>query len=237
MLKVFVFLSCHTKQVKICSITKPDVLLNYSDIDSFITENTDSLRAYAKNWTNKKYWSFYQIDRNISKNIIFAQLNRVSEIEQLFENIEAGQKRSVKIDHYMTEPEYVNETIKIIQTCNFGAFEICKAYLNEKENIIQINIGFGTGFSGWGFNIYIKDRKFNSFPCYFDDIISSSEIEPLNFSMHQKLILNKENFVISDSIYGYIKFSSVYYNEYGYPSKHNVSGYFRTKIQTDRRNN
>ena len=71
-------------------------------------------------------------------------------------------------------------------------------------------------------------------PYSWDDLIGMDEKEPLNYPFWQKLIVDKRRYSVGDSIYGYVAFSSVFYDEYGMPSRHNVAGYFRAEIGTRR---
>ncbi len=204
-----------------------------SHVDTFFIENTDSLRSFAKKWSDNRFWDVFQIDTSLKHLPVFKKLDSVPEIQQMFEQLEEGQKRSVAMDHYETELGYVSDAASAYVTRNFSEVLVCHAYLNRDEDTLWLNIGFGTGFSGWGTTVYITKNVFKTMPYYFDDIVDMDEKEPLNFPFSQSLILNRRHYKMGDSIFGYVGFKSIYYNEYEIPSKHNVKGFFRTKVNKD----
>lgn len=70
--------------------------------------------------------------------------------------------------------------------------------------------------------------------CDYHDTTLFSEVENNKFDFEnpkQKLILNKSSYKPNDSIYGYVEFEKIEYNNFGNIIPHKGKGYFRGKIE------
>jgi len=106
----------------------------------------------------------------------------------------------------------------------------CRAQFN-KSNILIINIGISNGFSGWGFTISYRNKKFYTEPYSFTDMVIPDEVEPTYQIIFQKLTLDKANYKLGDSVYGRVEFKSIETDKENKKIEHFGIGNFRTKVK------
>lgn len=200
-------------------------------IDTLLYENIDSLKIFAKAENDKSFRGHFETDSLIKNDSVFQKLDSIVEIKMPHAKAEDNQKRSLELYHYSTTNNQIADQFHIQGlTKDIGKISIARAYLNRSGKLI-VKIGFTTGFEEEGFKLCLFQGKFYTIPYYSDDIISEEDKESLNYPFFQKLTLNKSTYMLGDSIYGRIAFRSIFYNKYQEASKHDVSGYFRAKIE------
>lgn len=211
--------------------TPPITTVNLkAGVDTACVEQPERIKKLAKPETDKKFWQQFEVDAAISKNSIFKSLDSLKDPWNIFDDTTKNNLRTISLHHYITSCEtYENQFFK--NTIEVGDISRCNAYIDKKGHKLLLRIGYSPGFSGWGFDINIDGDKFISIPYYFDDVIWGYETDAVNYPLTQKLILNRPSFSLNDSIYGHISFKSVFFNEYSFPSKHDVKGYFRAKVE------
>lgn len=204
---------------------KKSMLVFNEGVDTSCIENANNIRLFAKPESDIIFWQHFELNSTINKNNIFKKLDNFEDPHDRFDRQKSNRKRTANIHHYKTECDY----FKIVK--DLGNIAVCHAYLNGAGDSLQIIIGFNSGLGGQGFKIFVTRNKFLTMPWYSDDVVYPDEVDPLNYPAMQKLILNNSSFSLNDSVFGYVAFKSVFFDEYGHPSKHDVSGYFRAKIE------
>lgn len=171
---------------------------------------------------DKAQWDKAIIDSNISKEPVYLELDKKSEIFSVFEEQDSLMKRTSDVE-YLTE--------KKINPGEFNnpKYNNCRAYFFNSDTLF-IDIGIGNGFGGQGFLIKYSKNKFYSEPYFSTDVIIPGEPEPTYRIVYQKLFLDKSSYKISDSLYGKIDFKSIE-NLKGKTIEHFGKGYFRTKVR------
>ena len=108
----------------------------------------------------------------------------------------------------------------------------CRSWMHNDS--LWVHISNENGFAGHGLNIKINKGKFKCTPFYFTDVIVVEEKEPEIFIEKQNVILNKDNFTIGDSLYGYVYMRATVkgLEKKGLEKKY-AMGFFRTKIQSN----
>jgi hypothetical protein len=104
----------------------------------------------------------------------------------------------------------------------------CRAIFIHSDTL-SINIGISNGFSGWGFTIFYKDKKYYTEPYYFTDA-EIPGFESTYKIVYQKLALDKANYKVGDSLYGKIDFKSIETTKDKKRFEHFGKGYFRAKV-------
>lgn len=104
----------------------------------------------------------------------------------------------------------------------------CRAIFLHSDTL-SINIGISSGFAGWGFTIFYKDKKYYTEPYYFFDA-EIPGFEPTYKIVYQKLTLDKTNYKVGDSLYGKIDFKSIEITKDKKRFEHFGKGYFRAKV-------
>ncbi len=154
------------------------------------------------------------VNKKLKKNPAFSELEKEMELEMGIDREQPKSKRTARI-HYMNSEDFR-----------------CGSFI-DKENL-EISIYNNSGLDIGGFKIIINKWKYKIVPFSSSDIMPNTTPFKINIKK-QKLILNKKNFVIGDSIYGYIDFdiSELFENENSY-IQHIGKGYFRTKISKNK---
>ena len=165
---------------------------------------------------NPEHWDAITIDPNISQDSVYKRMDTEEEIFSAHETDTLRKKSS--------DVEYIDKYVpnKLPKNNN------CRAYFHKSDTLI-INIGIGTGFGGSGFIIKYKSSKFYTEPYYITDVIMEQEADPTYKLIYQKLILNKSDYKVGDSLFGNIDFKSIGPNFSGI--EHSGRGYFRAKIK------
>ena len=168
-------------------------------------------------------WDKASIDPNISKELIFKKLDKQKEIFSGLDNKDSLGKRTSDVSYFSGKKINLNDT-------KYSKFNNCRAYYFFNDTL-SINIGFSNGFTGRGFIIKYKNKKFYTEGYYSTDVIIEGEIEPTHKIVYQKLTLDKTNYKVGDSLFGKIEFKSIEKdNNNQETTEHFGKGYFRTKV-------
>ncbi|MFD2939874.1 hypothetical protein [Flavobacterium notoginsengisoli] len=185
------------------------------------------ISIYSCRKTSAQKWDQVIIDPKISQNKAYKELNKEQEIFSFFELLkkpDSTSKRSSGVSYYIRKK---NE-----QANNFPRNYNCRAYFfPPRADTLSINIGIGNGFGGNGFIINLKNNKFYTEAYYSTDVIIEGETKPTHKVIYQKLILDKANYRIGDSLFGYIDFKSIETDKDNNQTNHSGKGYFRTKVK------
>lgn len=154
------------------------------------------------------------VDKNLRKNPVFSQLEKEKEIEMGIDKEPPKSKRTTRIN-YMNSEEFR-----------------CGSFIDKED--LEISIYNNSGLDVGGFKIIINKGKYTIVPFSSSDIMPNTTPFKIDIKK-QKLILNKKNFAVGDSIYGYIDFNinELFKNENSY-LPHIGKGYFRTKISKNK---
>lgn len=108
-----------------------------------------------------------------------------------------------------------------------------KFELRSKASILNdtlfIYLGTSNGFSSEGFTILYQNNAFCIKESGETDIVIANAPKPKQKIIYQKLILDKENYVIGDSLYGFVDFR-IKKTFLKAKTEYVGKGYFRTKI-------
>jgi hypothetical protein len=170
-------------------------------------------------------WGEATIDPGISKEAIYSQLDKQTEIFSGLEEQDSSRKRTSDVAYfsgYFPTEKYLNDK-------ELAKFNNCRAYFRHSDTL-TIRIGIGTGFGGWGFSINYKDKKFQTEPFYSTDVVEAGQVEPTNKVAYQKLTLDKPSYKPGDSLYGRIEFKSIQTSKGNGTTEHSGAGSFRTKV-------
>lgn len=167
-----------------------------------------------------KFWSEVSIDPKISMDSVFKRMNTEKEI---FDMLERERSRVKSSD--------VAYLIGNDNADKFSMLNNCRTYF-YKSDTLKINIGIGDGFTANGFIIKYKSKKFFTEPYYSTDVIMEGESKPTYKLIYQKLTLDKSNYKVGDSLYGYIDFISIEEDGLFKKIKHSGKGYFRAKVRS-----
>lgn len=161
---------------------------------------------------DKKYYSKFQVDKKIKYSQEFKKMNRENELKMGIDKEMPKTKRSAKVIYD-------------------GMEELrCLAKINVK-NQIEISIYNNDGFGTMGFDILLNKNKFKIDPFLTNDIGGNHDYYDYDIKK-QILILNKKDFKVGDSIFGFIDFevNELYKNEESYRPSFG-KGYFRTEVK------
>ncbi len=167
-------------------------------------------------------WDNVKINSNISKESIYSTLDKQEEIYG-FELEDSLMKRTSDVAYFS------GEKINLLDD-KYSKLNNCRAQFN-KSNILIINIGISNGFSGWGFTISYRNKKFYTEPYSFTDMVIPDEVEPTYQIIFQKLTLDKANYKLGDSLYGRLEFKSIETDKENKKIEHFGIGNFRTKVK------
>lgn len=167
-------------------------------------------------------WDKVNIDSNISKDIIYKELDKQKEIFSAIEQQDSSRKRTSDVSYFSKKKIDLNKT-------KYSKLNNCRAYYFHSDTL-SINIGFSNGYSGRGFIIKYKNEKFYTEAYRLTDIIIEGEIEPKHKIVYQKLTLDKANYKLGDSLYGKIDFKSIETTDNGETIEHFGKGNFRTTV-------
>ncbi len=171
-----------------------------------------------------KQWEEVKLNSKISEDTIFSQLNKRKEILSGFEDFKTFKTRSSAVSYFTTDTEKFNLKDEYSKRMNN-----CRAFYFHSDTL-SINIGISSGFSGWGFTISYKNKKFYVEPYYFVDIVTS-EAKPTYKIVYQHLTLNKTTYKVGDSLYGNVDFKAIEFTNDNLTFEHYGKGYFRAKIR------
>ena len=174
---------------------------------------------------DESQWDSVLIDSNIKKDIVYTQLDKQNEIFSELDNSNSVMKRTCAVE-YLTDKKLNPGEFK--PTAN-----ICKAYYLNSDTLL-IDIGISTLLGGRGFVVSYKNSQFYTRPYFLTDVIypddGKGEVEPTYKIVYQKLVLDKLNYNVGDSLHGKVEFKSVEINEHNMKTEYYGKGYFRTKV-------
>jgi hypothetical protein len=171
---------------------------------------------------NLNQWDKVNIDYNISKDLIYKQLDKQKEIFSATEKQDSSKKRTSDVSYFRGKKIDLNKSEN-------SKFNNCRAYYFRSDTL-SINIGFSNGFSGRGFIIKYKNEKFYTEAYHHTDMIIEGLVEPTHKIVYQKLTLDKVNYKLGDSLYGKIEFKSIETENNGETIEHFGKGNFRTIV-------
>ena len=178
--------------------------------------------SYCSNTKNTNQWDEVSIDADLSKNSVYKQLDEEKEIFSLYEKQDSLAKRTSGVSYFSGRSIDLDDT-------RYTKYNNCRAYYFKTDTLL-INIGFGTGFGGSGFIIHYKDKKYYTQAYNFTDVIIKGEVKPTHKIVYQKLILDKTDYAVGDSLFGKIEFKSIETDNEGEGTEHFGKGNFRTKV-------
>jgi|SRR5882724_5972625 len=177
--------------------------------------------THCNNKKETHQWSDAHIDAQISKDLIYQQLNAQEEIRSPMEKRDSFMKRTSDVAYFKGEKIDFKDD-------KYSKFNNCRAYFHS--DTLAINIGIGNGFAGQGFLINYKNEKFYTEPYYYTDVITG-EADPTYKIVYQKLTLDKSGYKAGDSLYGKIEFKSLETDHDGTKIEHFGKGNFRAKVK------
>lgn len=199
-----------------CNYEKKNSQWNIGEIKVAVSEDS----IYKEN--KSKQWDTVEINPTICQNLIYKELDKQPELFSLLEKQDSLMKRTSDVAYFSGHK--LN-----LQDNKYSKFNNCRAYFFHSDTL-SINIGIGNGFGGQGFIIKYKNKRFYTEPYFSTDVIIEGEVEPTYKIVYQKLILNKSNYSLGDSLYGHIDFKSIETDKDKNTTEHFGKGYFRTKV-------
>ncbi|MGN7989638.1 hypothetical protein ACTJKC_19995 [Pedobacter sp. 22226] len=172
---------------------------------------------------NTKQWNNAHLDPGLPKNLIYNEMNKKEEIYSFFEKHD-GSKRTSDVAYFRFGKHEKQDAV-------FAKLNNCRAYYYSKSDTLSIRIGISDGFAGQGLNIKYRNKKFSAEAYQFTDFIIEGETKPIQKVINQKLILNKLNYSVGDSLFGRIEFKSIEINNQGDTVLNVGNGNFRTKVK------
>jgi len=167
-------------------------------------------------------WNEAVIDRKLSENMIFFQLDKQTEIFSFGEKQDSLIKRTSDVA-YLTG-EKIN-----LPGSSYSKYNNCRA--NLVHDTLRISIGIADGFVGWGFVIEYYDKNFCTEPYHWTDADDPYAPKPTYRIVSQNLTLNKAVYKIGDSLYGQVSFKTIETNRDINAIEHLAKGSFRTKVE------
>jgi len=168
------------------------------------------------------HWDRVIVNKEIIKNNIFKKLDTQNEILFPLEHRDTFIKKSCNISFYEGELSNYKNNKDI-------SYYKCKAHFYQSDTL-YITIEYEDGFSSRGFIIKYKNNTFCTTINETTDMAFEVENNLQYFkTIYQKLTLDKSNYQMGDSIFGYINFKINEYNK-DVCTTYNGKGYFKTKI-------
>ncbi|KAF2513688.1 hypothetical protein EYY60_05535 [Flavobacterium zhairuonense] len=167
-------------------------------------------------------WDKATIDNKISRNKIYKELDKQNDIPNHFSKNTTVTKKSSGVSYYYGERINLND--------KYSKYYNCEANFLLSDTL-KIDIGYVGGYSGSGFIIKLKNDKFYTEAYSYDDVVYEDETKSTYNLIYQKLILDKQNYKVGDSLYGNIEFKSIETDHKNNRIQHFGKGYFRTKIK------
>ncbi|WP_221389937.1 hypothetical protein [Dyadobacter sp. NIV53] len=171
---------------------------------------------------NAYQWEDVTIDADLSKDLIYKQLDKEKEIFSMFEEQDSLTRRTSDVSYFSGKKIDLSHT-------RYAKYNNCRAYYYNPDTL-SINIGFGDGYSGRGFIIDYIDKKFHTQAYHSTDVIIVGEVKPTHKIVYQKLTLDKADYAVGDSLFGKVEFKSMEQGGEGEKTEHFGKGSFRTKI-------
>ena len=168
-------------------------------------------------------WNEIRIDSTIPQSPIYQQLDKQDEILSVGETHDSFPKKTNDVAYFTGAKINFSDT-------TYSKQYNCRAYL--LTDTLNIDIGFGTGFGGYGFVVSCYNKKFNVRPYLVMDIVDPDTPKPTFEIVYQHLALDKPNYKPGDSLFGKIDFKIMETNHYQSHFQHVAKGFFRAKVKT-----
>ena len=162
------------------------------------------------------------INSNIKYDSVFNKLNNQNEFFNPLESRDTLNKRSCDILFYCGNiNDYTNNDYIRKYKC------IAHFY---KSDTLYITIEFNDGFSSHGFTLnYINKTFYTKINSTTDMVSDQNDNLPNYKTIYQRLILDKNNYQVGDSVFGKVDFKIYEYNN-DYKNEYIGKGYFKSKI-------
>jgi len=190
---------------------------------------------FSCNKSEISFGSNFIVDNRLNENEVYKKLNDSSEFK-LRKRDSISSKRStdikleININDTITNISKLKASSTFINTYTFGKEEL-KA---EKSDTLAIKIDNFDGYSSEGIKILIYKDRFDVKYYMTSDFIAPIDPIELTKVNSSKLILNKKNYKVNDSIYGYVEADLTYQNRFSLQQKIKAKGYFRTIIKENK---
>ena len=172
----------------------------------------------------EQYWSNVTFDQAISNNNVYSKMDKEDFVYSFYD------PNTIKTNNIRYTQKAISRTNELVKDNSFINYD-CIAKL-EKSNMLTIDIGLHSYFSGSGFNLSVNGSKFIVQPYSYTDVVLENETVPTYKILSQKLTLNKPSYKVGDSLYGSVEFRIIETNE-KLQTKHAANGFFRTKITSN----
>ncbi|AZI66177.1 hypothetical protein EIB71_00110 [Kaistella daneshvariae] len=184
---------------------------------------------FSCNKSEINFGSNFIVDNRLNENEVFKKLNDSSEIilrkrDSISSKRSTDIKLEININDTITNISKLKARSAFINTYTFGKEEL-KA---EKSDTLAIEIDNFDGYSSEGIKILVYKDRFDVKYYMTSDIIAPINPIELTKVNSSKLILNKNNYKVNDSIYGYLEADLTYQNIFSLQQKIKAKGYFRT---------
>ena len=192
------------------------------------------LTFFSCNKKENEIGSNINVDEKIKENEIFKKLDDSLEFN-LNRRDSVGAKRSSNIKFEIT----INDTITHVTELKAKSSFLNTYYFGKENEQIQIKksdtlvvyIDNFDGYSSEGIKILVHQDNYDIKYFTTSDVILPNRRIELTKINSSKLILDKKNYKVNDSIFGYVEANLTYQNIFSLPQHIKTKGYFRTKIK------
>lgn len=163
--------------------------------------------------------AFIIIQPDIINNAVYKKLDKGKEPTDI---LVYGDK---KMKPKTSDVFYLNSKYGGLKDTTHARDYTCQAYI--KDGYLTISIGMGSMFGGFGFDIKCTNEKYSIEPYEWSDAEMVGKHRKPSFKViKQNLILNKNRYILGDSIFGKVDFKIIEDKKI----THIGNGYFRGKV-------
>jgi len=167
-------------------------------------------------------WEEVTIDPEIAHDTVYHRLDKLSEIFYGIVPPDSSARRSSDVTYFIDNPDVINSK-------TYAKSNNCRAYFYQSDTLL-IRISNESLFSGKGFTINYKAKRFFVEPFSWIDYGIEGAPEPSYEVVYQNVSLNKATYSVGDSLYGSVDFKSIETTPDGVKRQHIGKGLFRAKI-------
>ena len=167
-------------------------------------------------------WEDVTIDPAIAYDTVFKRLDKLSEQYYGIVPPDSSARRSSDVIYLIANPDEINSDTHTMSGN-------CRAYFNKHDTLL-IMIGNESPFSGMGFSISYKAKRFFVEPFAYVDYMMEGAPEPSYDVVYQKVSLHKATYSVGDSLYGSVDFKSIETTTDGVKRQHIGKGLFRARV-------
>lgn len=161
----------------------------------------------------------FKVNANIKNDTAFIFLNSLPESYNYLDDlIPNARKKSNVHFNYGKDTEAMEHYFSVNNNVD--------VYKLPNDSLV-VSIGTANGYTGYGISIIIHKNSFLTKYYKFTDMISSDDAKPKQTILYQDLLLDKPNYELNDSLYGFINFRSLYIDEREDTLYVNAKGHFR----------